>query len=443
MSSLAQLDGRHIVLGVTGSIAAYKAASLVRLYKKAGAEVRVLMTKSAEQFIPALTLGTLADHTVHSEIFPKHDSDSWTAHVSLGLWADLFVIAPATAQTVAKLAHGFSDNMLTATALSARCPILVCPAMDLDMYQHPATQANFERLRSFGYEVMPADYGALASGLEGQGRLPEPEAIAARTAARISEVDSEVDSEVNADTSAQSALSREEGDGAPSGTTGPFYGKHVLVTAGPTEEPIDPVRMLTNPSTGTMGFALAEAVAAQGATVTLVSGPTHLDTPSGVTRVDVRTAAAMNEAVQARRNTADVVFMAAAVADYTPAHPSDSKKKKTEGTQTLTLKRTPDILKTLGEHKRDGQVLVGFALETDDARANAQDKRTRKNLDWIVLNKATDPGSGFGTGTNACTLFGPNGYESQIATAPKRDVAVSIVAQVARHTPALQPAPTS
>ena len=421
MPPLDTLNGRKLILGVTGSIAAYKAAPLVRLFKKSGAQVRVLMTQSAERFIPALTLGTLSGETVHTEIFPEHDPDSWTEHVSLGLWADAFVIAPATAQTVAKLAHGFSDNMLTATALSARCPILVCPAMDLDMYQHPATQANFEQLRSFGYDVMPAEHGELASGLEGQGRLPELPSIAARVAALI---DGSASDPGTPDALPPDALS----------------GTQVLVTAGPTEEPIDPVRMLTNPSTGTMGFALAEAAAAHGAAVTLVSGPTHLDTPPGVTRIDVRTAAEMNDAVQARRDTADLVFMAAAVADYTPAHPADHKQKKSDGLQTLELERTPDILHTLGQHKRDGQVLVGFALETDDARANAQAKRTRKNLDWIALNTANEPGSGFGTGTNALTLFGPNGHEHRIPTAPKRDVAQALVAHVVRHTPALHAA---
>ncbi|MFO8232251.1 MAG: bifunctional phosphopantothenoylcysteine decarboxylase/phosphopantothenate--cysteine ligase CoaBC [Longimonas sp.] len=418
--STAALNGCNLILGVTGSIAAYKAAPLVRLFKKSGAQVRVLMTESAERFIPALTLGTLSGETVHTEIFPENDPDSWTEHVSLGLWADAFVIAPATAQTVAKLAHGFSDNMLTATALSARCPILVCPAMDLDMYQHPATQANFEELRSFGYDVMPAEHGELASGLEGPGRLPELPAIAARVAALIDD----------------SALDPGQSSSLPPDA---LSGQQVLVTAGPTEEPIDPVRMLTNPSTGTMGFALAEAASAHGATVTLVSGPTHLDTPPGVTRVDVRTAAEMHDAVQSRRHQADLVFMAAAVADYTPAHPADTKQKKGNGPLTLTLERTPDILHTLGQHKRDGQVLVGFALETDNARANAQSKRTRKNLDWIALNNASEAGSGFGTGTNALTLFGPNDHEHCIATAPKPEVAKSLIAHVVRHTPALQP----
>lgn len=424
MPRLDALNGCKLILGVTGSIAAYKTAPLVRLFKKSGAQVRVLMTESAERFIPALTLGTLSGETVHTEIFPDNDPHSWTEHVSLGLWADAFVIAPATAQTVAKLAGGFSDNMLTATALSARCPLLVCPAMDLDMYQHPATQANFEQLRSFGYDVMPAEHGELASGLEGQGRLPDPSAIAARVAALI-------------DTSASDPGTP---DALPPNA---LNGVQVLVTAGPTEEPLDPVRMLTNPSTGTMGFALADAAAAHGAAVTLISGPTHLDTPPGVTRINVRTAAEMNNAVQARRDTADLVFMAAAVADYTPAHPADTKQKKSDGPLTLTLERTPDILHTLGQHKRNGQVLVGFALETDNARANAQSKRTRKNLDWIALNTANEAGSGFGTGTNALTLFGPNDHEHSIATAPKREVAEALVAHVVRHTPALQPSSAS
>ena len=412
MAALSSLDGRRIVLGVTGSIAAYKAALLVRLLKKAGAEVRVLMTSDAERFISPLTLGTLSDDTVRSDIFPEHDPDQWTEHVSLGLWADLFVVAPATAQTIAKLAHGFSDNMLTATALSARCPLLVCPAMDLDMYQHPATQANFEHLKRYGYHVMPAAHGELASGLEGQGRLPEPEEIASYMVTCLQE-------------NSRPSLPQD------------LAGYEVLVTAGPTEEPIDPVRMLTNPSTGTMGFALAQAAAERGADVTLISGPTTLDTPPGVTRFDVRTAAEMHEAVQARRNATDLVFMAAAVSDYTPAHPSDTKQKKNDGPFTLTLKRTPDILKTLGEHKHDGQVLVGFALETHDGPKHAQEKRRRKNLDWIILNNATEPGSGFGPDTNTCTLFGPDAYVHRISQAPKLDVARAIVAEVLQHTPAL------
>lgn len=423
------LHRRRILLGVTGSIAAYKAALLVRLLKKAGAEVQVLMTKDAERFIPSLTLGTLSEREVLSAIFPENEDGSWTKHVSLGLWADLFVVAPTTAQTVAKLAHGFSDNMLTATALSARCPLLVCPAMDRDMYRHPATQANLDRLRDYGSTVMPAAHGELASGLVGRGRMPEPEAIVER-------VDTMLDGQPYAadrpdETPTDKTRPNEAADSVTdSAASEALAGTNVLVTAGPTQEPIDPVRMLTNRSTGTMGYALAAAAAERGGTVTLVSGPTSLDPPDGVDVVRVDTAEAMNDAVQARRDTADLVFMAAAVADYAPADPSDSKRKKGEADLTLHLRRTPDILRTLGEHKRSGQVLVGFALETDDGMDNARRKLEEKHLDWIVLNNPSEPGAGFGTDTNRVTLLGADGSVESLPMQSKRAVAEAILNRV-------------
>ena len=401
-----------MVLGVTGSIAAYKSALLVRLLKKAGAEVQVLMTPDAERFIPSLTLGTLSEREVLTEIFPENEDGSWTKHVTLGQWADLFVVAPATAQTIAKLANGFCDSMLTATALSARCPLLVCPAMDRDMYRHAATQGNLERLREIGYDVMPAEHGELASGLVGKGRMPEPEAILKRVATMID--DRHADPE-RAEPSEASSLADTE----------------VLVTAGPTREPLDPVRVLTNPSTGTMGNALAEAAARRGASVTLVSGPTSLDPPDGVEVVQVQTAEEMNEAVQARRETADYVFMAAAVADYTPADPSSSKRKKNDTDEDLVLhlRRTPDILKTLGDHKRPDQVLVGFALETDDAIENARKKLKAKNLDWIAVNNLRDEGAGFGP-TNRITLLGRDGTTEELPLMPKSEVAEALLDRV-------------
>ena len=405
------LSGRHVVLGVTGSIAAYKSALLIRLLKKAGAEVQVLMTPDAERFIPPLTLGTLSKKEVLTEIFPENEDGSWTKHVTLGQWADLFVVAPATAQTIAKLAHGFCDSMLTATALSARCPLLVCPAMDRDMYQHATTQDNLERLREIGYAVMPAEHGELASGLVGKGRMPEPEAICERVAEMMSS-----ESESITDRTSDSAAS-------------PLAGTEVLVTAGPTREPLDPVRVLTNPSTGTMGYALAEAAARRGASVTLVSGPTSLNPPSGVEVIDVQTAEEMNEAVQARRETADYVFMAAAVADYTPTAPSPSKRKKTDEDLVLHLRRTPDILKTLGVHKRPDQVLVGFALETDDALENARRKLEEKNLDWIAVNNLQDEGAGFGP-TNQVTLLRRDGASKELPLMPKADVAEALLDRV-------------
>lgn len=404
------LTGNRLLLGVTGSIAAYKAAPLVRLFKRAGAEVRVLMTPDAERFVSPLTLGTLSEHDVHAEIFPENTDGSWTKHVTLGEWADLFVVAPATAQTIAKLAHGFCDSMLTATALSARCPLLVCPAMDREMYRHRTTQDNLKRLREIGYAVLPAAHGELASGLEGQGRLPEPTAIRDRAAAMI-------------------ANRTDEADSAP---TASLTGTHVLVTAGPTQEPLDPVRVLTNRSTGTMGYALAAAAARRGAKMTLITGPTALDPPAGVDEVvRVETAEDMHEAVQARRDTADLVLMAAAVADYTPAEASASKRKKDAGDFALRLRRTPDILKTLGAHKRENQTLVGFALETDDGLENARRKLSDKNLDWIVLNNPTEDGAGFGPSTNRVTLIGRDGSEEDFPLMSKSALAEALLDRVA------------
>ena len=408
------LSGRHLLLGVTGSIAAYKAAPLVRLFRKAGADVRVLMTPDAERFVSPLTLGTLSEHEVLSEIFPENEDGAWTKHVTLGEWADLFVVAPATAQTIAKLAHGFCDSMLTATALSARGPLLVCPAMDREMYRHRATQDNLKRLREIGYSVLPAAHGELASGLEGQGRLPEPETIRDRVATMLADRTDTEDAEPS-----HSSLS----------------GTRVLVTAGPTQEPFDPVRVLTNRSTGTMGYALAAAAARRGADVTLVSGPTTLEPPAGVDDVvHVETAKEMHEAVQARRNTADLVLMAAAVADYTPAEPSASKRKKDAGDLTLHLRRTPDILKTLGEHKRENQTLVGFALETDDGPQNARRKLSDKNLDWIVLNNPTEDGAGFGPSTNRVTLIGRDGTEEDLPLMSKTTLADTLLNRVTATT---------
>lgn len=408
------LTGRSILLGVCGGIAAYKSAMLVRLLKKADARVQVLMTPNAARFITPVTLGTLSERKVLVEVFPENEDGSWTKHVELGLQADLFIIAPATAQTIAKLAHGFSDSMLTATALSARCPMLVCPAMDRDMYAHPAVQENMERLRSFGWHVMKAEHGELASGLEGQGRLPEPEAILERAAQIIR--------------SAPEALRATSGKNA----SGMLEGRSVLVTAGPTHETIDPVRFLTNPSTGTMGYALAKAASQQSAEVTLVSGPTNLNAPPDVSNIEVTSANEMHEAVQAHRN-ADIVFMAAAVADYTPAEPSESKTKKTGDDWTLRLRRTPDILATLGESKRNGQLLVGFALETDDAIENAREKLKKKNLDWIVLNDASETGAGFGAETNRVTLISRKGTEETLPLMSKREVAEAILERIIKE----------
>ena len=373
------------------------------------------MTRDAARFIPPLTLGTLSEREVLTEIFPEHAdaaSGSWTKHVHLGLWADLFLVAPATATTISKLAAGVCDSMLTAVALSARCPLVVAPAMDHDMMRHPATQRNLATLRADGVDVIEPEHGELASGLVGTGRLPEPATLVERIAAKL-------------DAQAQRA--------------GTLTGRRVLVTAGPTHEAIDPVRFLTNGSTGTMGYALAAAAARRGADVTLVSGPTALPTPDGVQRVDVTSADEMHAAVQ-RHADADLVVMAAAVADYTPAEPSDRKVKKGDGDLTLRLRRTPDILAALGERKRDGQTLVGFALETHDGIEHARGKLDRKNLDWIVLNHANEAGAGFGPGTNRVTILGRDGSAEELAQMPKAAVAEAILDRVVavRRPPATQ-----
>lgn len=501
---------RRIVLGVSGSIAAYKSALIVRLLRKAGAEVQVLMTEDATRFISPLTLGTLSGREVLTDLFPEDTTgqaaeEAWTKHVTLGLWADLFVVAPATAQTIAKLAYGFSDSMLTSTALSAECPLLVCPAMDRDMYHHPATQSNLERLRALGYAVMPAERGELASGLVGQGRLPEPASIVEQVIQLLDAVEvadeqpddsfDEFDFEPEAqgdsapdhpdmqayetpnmpdsgipdveDTEPSPPLHNVSSEANPPAGKSPIFpldgpstppsemasgdqtqhpptaerasqttsgeplaGLNVLVTAGPTQEPIDPVRVITNRSTGTMGYALAHAAAERGAVVTLVSGPTCLDTPSGVERIDVTTTKEMGTVVQQHAD-ADLILMAAAVSDYTPARTAPSKIKK-EGSAELSirLRRTSDILKTLGEHKRPYQQLVGFALETDDELKNARHKLHAKNLDWIVLNNPLEEGAGFGTTTNRVTLLHRDGYKEAFPVLPKSLVADRLLDRV-------------
>ena len=394
------LKGRFLLLGVCGSIAAYKAAALVRLCTLAGADVQVLMTPAATRFVAPLTFGTLSGREPLIEVFPGDTPETWTQHVSLGISADLFVIAPATAQTLAKLAHGFSDSMLTATALSARCPILVCPAMDHDMALHAAVAANMDRLEEYGYSILPPEHGPLASGQVGSGRLPEPEKILTTILELL-----------------------------PAKSPGSLSHLRALVTAGPTREPIDPIRVLTNHSTGMMGYALATALRARGADVTLVSGPTSLQTPPGITRIDVSTAEEMHRAVQAHEDD-DIVFMAAAVADYTPRAPADHKLKKQDSEMVLHLRPTPDILAGLGARKRPGQLLVGFAMETTDGLASARQKLESKNLDYVVLNNVTEDGAGFGLETNRVTILGHKGSVDQLPLMPKRAVAEALLERI-------------
>lgn len=407
----ATLPGRRILLGVTGSIAAYKAAELVRLCKRAGAEVQVLMTPDATRFIPALTLGTLSEREVLIELFPDNVQGSWTQHVHLGIWADLFVVAPATATTIAKLATGICDSMLTATALSRRCPMLVCPAMDHYMYRHPATQRNLETLRADGVDILEPEFGELASGLVGEGRMPEPAAIFLEIRQR--------------------AL---RGPGSDS-----LAGKKVLITAGPTREPLDPVRFLSNPSTGTMGFELARRAAERGAEVVLVTGPTELPTPARVRRVDVTTAAEMHRAAL-EHASADIVLAAAAVSDYAPAEPATQKIKKGEEELVLRLRRTPDVVAAIARQKRPAQVVVGFALETQDLIANARKKLEEKNLDWVVANPAAREGAGFGRQDNTITLLARDGRVLELGRLPKSLAAAKILDEVTRAAVPVEPA---
>ena len=392
------LSGKHIVLGVTGSIAAYKAAYLVRLLIKKGAEVQVVMTAAAKEFITPLTLSTLTRKPVVSEFFDRRDG-SWNSHVDLGQWADAMLIAPCTASTLGKMASGVADNMLATTYFSMKAPVFIAPAMDLDMYSHPVTQRNIETLRSIGNIFIEPASGELASQLIGKGRMQEPEVIVAALEEYYR---------------TQSQLSK----------------KKILITAGPTFEQIDPVRFIGNNSTGKMGFALADECAARGADVTLIAGPVNLKTVhSGINRIDVRSAQQMYEAAMEHFPGSDAAILCAAVADYTPAVVADNKIKR-KGEMTLTLKPTQDIAAALGAIKRPDQRMVGFALETNNEFSNAQDKLERKNLDFIVLNSLRDEGAGFGYDTNKVTLI--DRKESQpLPLQSKKDVAKAIINKLA------------
>ncbi len=394
------LYSKRILLGVTGSIAAYKAAVLVRLLVKAGADVQVVMTEAAKSFITPLTLGTLSKKPVLSAFVGNPDEGVWNNHVDLGLWADALVIAPASAHTLARCANGFCDDLLSAVYLSAKCPVFFAPAMDLDMYRHPSTLENLRRLESFGNHIIQAEHGELASGLVGEGRLAEPETI-------VAELDSFF---------AKRPV---------------FSGKQVLITAGPTQEPIDPVRYISNHSTGKMGYAIARAFARAGASVTLVSGPTALPVPHpSIRRVSVRSAQEMYVASAEAFPTADLTILTAAVADYTPAHPADQKIKKNESVFSLELTKTTDIAATLGSQKRAGQLMMGFALETNNEHENARGKLHRKNLDWIVLNSLRDSGAGFGHDTNKITVMDREGQIRAFDLKTKEEVAEDLLTLV-------------
>ena len=392
------LSGKHIVLGVTGSIAAYKAAFLVRLLIKRGAEVQVVMTPAGKEFITPLTLSTLTRKPVVSEFFDRRDG-SWNSHVDLGQWADAMLIAPCTAATLGKMASGVADNMLATTYFSMKAPVFIAPAMDLDMYRHPVTQRNIETLTSIGNIFIEPASGELASQLVGKGRMQEPEVIVSALEDYFSK---------------QSQLSK----------------KKVLITAGPTYEAIDPVRFIGNWSTGKMGFALAEECAARGADVTLIAGPVNLKTVNpGIKRIDVTSAHQMYEAAIKHFPDSDAAILCAAVADFTPVETADNKIKR-KGEITLTLKPTDDIAASLGAIKRPNQRMVGFALETNDEFSNAQDKLQRKNLDFIVLNSLRDEGAGFGYDTNKVTLIDRKGKE-ELPLQSKKDVAKAIISKLA------------
>ncbi|WP_339698958.1 bifunctional phosphopantothenoylcysteine decarboxylase/phosphopantothenate--cysteine ligase CoaBC [uncultured Roseivirga sp.] len=390
------LKGKKIILGVTGSIAAYKAAIFVRLLVKEEAEVKVIMTNSACDFITPLTLSTLSKNPVLID-FKKDKTGEWNNHVDLGLWADAIIMAPASANTIGKMANGLCDNLLLATYLSARCPVFFAPAMDLDMYQHPSVLANIQKLIGFGNHLIEAEHGELASGLIGQGRMAETENLVAYLSDFFA---------------SKSALK----------------GKKVMITAGPTYEAIDPVRFIGNHSTGKMGFALAEAAANQGAEVTLISGPTHLSIEhSNIKLIRVKSGNEMYEACSKANQFSDINIMAAAVADYTPKTVANQKIKKKGDAMTIELVKTTDIAKSLGAIKKSNQLNVGFALETEAELEHAQQKIKSKNFDLIVLNSLNDKGAGFGHDTNKITIIDNQNNIQHFELKSKREVAKDII----------------
>jgi len=393
------LKGKKILLAVTGSIAAYKSALLIRLLIKEGAEVNVIMTNSAKDFITPLTLSTLARNPVITDLFTE---GSWSNHVMMGRWADLMLVAPLSCNTLAKMANGLCDNMLLATYLSATCPVVLVPAMDEDMWKHPTTIINLHKVREAGNFIIPVDNGELASGLTGEGRMAEPESILVFITEHF-------------------FLKKD------------LQGKKVLVTAGPTFEPIDPVRFIGNHSSGKMGMSLCRELASRGAEVTLVIGPApNTADLKGVNIIRVMTAAEMFDACERSFSGSDIAVMSAAVADYTPVNTATEKIRKNSEVITLELKRTKDILKTLGEQKQIGQLLVGFALETENEEDNALAKLAGKNADMIVLNSLRDEGAGFGHDTNKITIFEKNGNRAMYERKPKQQVAKDIVDRIVK-----------
>jgi len=397
------LKGKNILLGITAGIAAYKSASLVRLFIKAGANVKVVMTPASRDFITPLTLSTLSKNPVYSSFVDEEDEGQvWNNHVELGLWADLFIIAPATANTMAKMANGVCDNILLATYLSAKCPVYFAPAMDLDMYKHQSTKASFEKLNAYGNKMIPAGTGELASGLVGEGRMAEPEAI-------VDFIQKDILSKL------------------------PLRGKSVLITAGPTYEALDPVRFIGNHSSGKMGFEIANAAANLGAEVILVTGPTHEKISHTLVNVKpVTSAEDMYNEVHKHFENSHIAILSAAVADYRPKTVADQKIKKKDATFSIELEKTQDILKSLGEIKKD-QFLVGFALETNNELEHAQGKLKSKNLDLIVLNSLKDKGAGFGVSTNKVTFITSSNDVIEHSLKSKAEVASDLMNQIQKQ----------
>ncbi|MBN1462760.1 MAG: bifunctional phosphopantothenoylcysteine decarboxylase/phosphopantothenate--cysteine ligase CoaBC [Paludibacteraceae bacterium] len=396
------LKGKKIILGVTGSIAAYKTAPLIRLLVKQGAEVKVIMTPLAKEFITPLTLATVAQNPILVDFFDPTNG-AWNSHVNLGLWADLYLIAPATANTIGKMANGIADNLLLTTYFSAKCPVVIAPAMDVDMYAHPATQKNITTLRAYGNYIIEAENGELASGLEGKGRMQEPEVIVDYITTLFSKKKS-------------------------------LANKKVLITAGPTYEKIDPVRFIGNYSSGKMGFALAQACADKGAQVTLIAGPVNLSiNHPRISRIDVESAEEMHlQAIKHFKN-ADISILAAAVADFTPTQKAASKIKKKDQQLTIELTQTKDIAAELGKLKKSNQLIVGFALETDNEEVNALEKLQKKNFDFIVLNSLKDKNAGFKHDTNKITIYSAKGTKQTYELKDKKLVAYDIIENIEKY----------
>ncbi|WNB17194.1 bifunctional phosphopantothenoylcysteine decarboxylase/phosphopantothenate--cysteine ligase CoaBC [Marivirga arenosa] len=393
------LQGKKIILGITGSIAAYKTAILTRLLVKEGAEVQVIMTEDAKEFITPLTLSTLSNNPVLS-IFSNKETGEWNNHVDLGIWADLLLIAPASANTLGKCANGICDNLLLATYLSAKCPVAFAPAMDLDMYKHPTTLSNIKKLESLGNKIIEAESGELASGLEGQGRMQEPEVL-------VEEIKKILD------------LKKK------------FKGKKVVITAGPTHEAIDPVRFVGNHSSGKMGYALAEEFASEGAEVTLISGPSSLKAPQNLSEfISVKSAQDMYEKADQAYPNSDIAIFAAAVADYRPKTVAKEKIKKKEKGMTIDMEKTVDIAKSLGKKKKSNQINIGFALETENEEQNAQKKLENKNFDLVVLNSLRDEKAAFGHDTNKVKIYSSDGLVEESPLLSKKEVAKIILHQV-------------